>query len=152
MRFQLPTRLTPTALPCPRLAIKMDQRCSHTTRQILAAPADSVPKSVADVIRIMLDIEATCSDRDGLKWFELALSSSVTQAVEARIFFGRLLPDARMACSNSTCSSACLYFGALSTALSSRKAPDSLASSFSKSRPCRDRGAFSSRWPASMPT
>jgi len=49
--------------------------------EILAALL-TPPKSVADVIRIMLNIEATCSDSDGLKWFNW-LYLQVTQAVEA---------------------------------------------------------------------
>jgi len=88
--------------------------------EILAALL-TPPKSVADVIRIMLDIEATCSDCDGLKWFNW-LYLQVTQAVEARISSGGFADAAWLA--ELDVQFACLYFGALSTALSGRKAPD----------------------------
>ena len=88
--------------------------------EILAALL-TPPKSVADVIRILLNIEATCSDRDGLKWFNW-LYLQVTQAAEARISSGGFTDAAWLA--ELDVQFACLYFDALSATLSGRKAPD----------------------------
>ena len=53
----------------------------------LLAAVRTPPQSVADVLRIMQTIEATCIDGDGLKWFNW-LYLQVTQAVETRIAAG----------------------------------------------------------------
>jgi len=50
----------------------------------LIAAVQSIPQSIPDVIQIMKSIDATCSDGDGLKWFN-GLYLSVTQAVQARV-------------------------------------------------------------------
>lgn len=50
----------------------------------LLAAIQPTPQSISDVIQIMQTIEATCSDGDGLKWFN-GLYLSVTQAVQARV-------------------------------------------------------------------
>src|SRR5581483_1693261 len=47
----------------------------------------AVPQSVADVVRMLQAIDATCVDTDGLKWFN-RLYLQVTQAVAARLSAG----------------------------------------------------------------
>jgi len=79
------------------------------------------PQSVADVIRIMLSIEATCSDLDGLKWFN-RVYLQVTQAVANRIASGGFADPAWLA--ELDVQFARLYFGAVSAALSGQKAPE----------------------------
>ena len=88
--------------------------------KILAA-VQTPPQCVADVIRIMLSIDTTCSDSDGLKWFN-RVYLQVTQAVETRISSGGFTDPAWLA--ELDVQFARLYFGALSTALSGQKAPD----------------------------
>ncbi|HEV2135336.1 MAG TPA: DUF5995 family protein [Terracidiphilus sp.] len=50
--------------------------------RLLAAVA-TTPQSVADVVRILEEIQAACADGDGLKWFN-GLYLQVTQAVRVR--------------------------------------------------------------------
>jgi hypothetical protein len=81
----------------------------------------SAPNSVADVLQIMQNIEATCIDGDGLKWFNW-LYLQVTSAVESRIDAGGFLDPAWLA--ELDVQFARLYFGALESFLSGGTAPD----------------------------
>jgi hypothetical protein len=87
----------------------------------------SVPNSVADVLAIMQNIEATCIDGDGLKWFNW-LYLQVTAAVEARIAAGGFADPAWLA--ELDVQFARLYFGALESFLSGGSAPDCWKSLF----------------------
>ncbi|MGH9638620.1 MAG: DUF5995 family protein [Bryobacteraceae bacterium] len=91
-------------------------------------------QSVSDVLRAMQTIEATCSDGDGLKWFNW-LYHHVTLAVEARIASGGFADAAWMA--QLDVQFARLYFGALDSALSGQVCPGCWRALFS----CRDRVA-----------
>lgn len=51
---------------------------------VLLAAVHTTPQSILDVIEIMQMIEATCTDGDGLKWFNW-LYLRVTQAILARV-------------------------------------------------------------------
>jgi hypothetical protein len=53
----------------------------------LLAAVQSTPQSVADVVRILQAIDATCADGDGLKWFN-RLYLEVTLAVQERVNAG----------------------------------------------------------------
>jgi hypothetical protein len=87
--------------------------------QILAA-VQTPPQSIADVLRIMQNIGNTCSDLDGLKWFNW-LYLQVTQAVEARVSAGGFTDGAWLA--ELDVQFARLYFGALESSLSGETAP-----------------------------
>jgi hypothetical protein len=78
------------------------------------------PQSVADVLRIMQVIEATCADGDGLKWFNW-LYLQVTGAVEARIDSGGFSDAAWLA--ELDVQFARLYFTALEAALTGHAYP-----------------------------
>jgi hypothetical protein len=86
----------------------------------LLAAVRTPPQNITDVIRIMLSIEATCSDGDGLKWFNW-LYLQVTQAVEARVSAGGFTDPAWLA--ELDVQFAGLYFDALGLALSGQTAP-----------------------------
>jgi hypothetical protein len=88
--------------------------------QLLAA-VQTPPQSIADVLRIMQTIEDTCSDLDGLKWFNW-LYLQVTQAVETRVSSGGFTDPAWLA--ELDVQFARLYFGALASALSGQTVPD----------------------------
>jgi hypothetical protein len=77
-------------------------------------------QNIADVMRILLSIEATCSDIDGLKWFNW-LYLQVTQAVETRVATGGFTNPAWLA--ELDVQFANLYFRALASALSGETAP-----------------------------
>ncbi|HEY3940619.1 MAG TPA: DUF5995 family protein [Bryobacteraceae bacterium] len=81
----------------------------------LLATVQNPPQTIADVLRIMASIGATCIDGDGLKWFNW-LYLEVTQAVEARIASGGFADAAWLA--ELDVQFARLYFGALKSALS----------------------------------
>ena len=81
---------------------------------VLAATVQATPQSVADVIRILETIAATCSDSDGLKWFNW-LYLQVTHAVKSRIDSGGFADPAWLA--QLDVQFAQLYFGALASAL-----------------------------------
>src|SRR5690242_5757668 len=81
---------------------------------VLRAAVQTPPRSVADVIRILETIAATCSDGDGLKWFNW-LYLQVTRAVKARIDSGGFADPAWLA--QLDVQFALLYFGALASAL-----------------------------------
>lgn len=82
--------------------------------QILTA-LQTPAQSIADVLRIMQSIEDTCSDLDGLKWFNW-LYLQVTQAVETRVSSGGFTDPAWLV--ELDVQFARLYFGALAAALS----------------------------------
>jgi Family of unknown function (DUF5995) len=86
--------------------------------QILAA-VRTPPQSIADVLRIMQTIEETCSDLDGLKWFNW-LYLQVTQAVETRVSTGGFTDGPWLA--ELDVQFARLYFDALASALSGQTA------------------------------
>ena len=86
----------------------------------LLKAVQSVPDSVADVLAIMQNIEATCVDGDGLKWFNW-LYLQVTAAVEARIAAGGFADPAWLA--ELDVQFARLYFGALASSLSGQSTP-----------------------------
>jgi Family of unknown function (DUF5995) len=86
---------------------------------ILAAVKTS-PTSVADVLRVMQTIDATCAEGDGLKWFNW-LYMSVTKAVEARVNAGEFQDAAWMAALDVQFAG--FYFNALAAALSGGSAP-----------------------------
>lgn len=86
----------------------------------LLAAVRTPPQSVADVLRIMQVIEATCTDGDGLKWFNW-LYLQVTQAVEARIDSGGFTDPAWLA--ELDVQFAWLYFTALQAALTGQPYP-----------------------------
>jgi hypothetical protein len=88
--------------------------------QALLKAVQSVPDSVADVLAIMQNIEATCVDGDGLKWFNW-LYLQVTAAVEARIGAGGFADPAWLA--ELDVQFARLYFGALASSLSGQTTP-----------------------------
>ncbi len=89
--------------------------------QTLLKAVQAVPDSVADVLQIMQNIEATCVDGDGLKWFNW-LYLQVTAAVEARIAAGGFADPAWLA--ELDVQFGRLYFGALASFLSVTTAPD----------------------------
>jgi hypothetical protein len=64
----------------------MDRQMFPYDPELLAA-VRTPPKDIPNAIRIMVDIDATCSDVDGFRWFR-SLYLEVTQAVEARVSFG----------------------------------------------------------------
>ena len=87
---------------------------------MLLKVVQSVPDSVADVLAIMQNIETTCVDGDGLKWFNW-LYLQVTNAVEARIAAGGFADPAWLA--ELDVQFARLYFGALASSLSGQSTP-----------------------------
>jgi hypothetical protein len=50
----------------------------------LLVAVEITPQSIADVVGILENIQATCADGDGLKWFN-GLHREVTQAVQTRV-------------------------------------------------------------------
>jgi hypothetical protein len=100
----------------------------------LLAAVRTPPQSVADVIRILEAIEATCTDGDGLKWFNW-LYLQVSRAVKARIDSGGFAEAAWL--SELDVQFARLYFVALGSALSGRPHPGCWEALFN----CRDRAA-----------
>ena len=49
----------------------------------LLAAVQTAPQAIADVVRMLENIQAICANGDGLKWFN-GLYLQVTQAVQAR--------------------------------------------------------------------
>src|SRR5215471_18776552 len=88
---------------------------------MLLKAVQTVPNSVADVLQIMQNIEATCIDGDGLKWFNW-LYLQVTNAVEARIAAGGFADPSWLA--ELDVQFARLYFSALASSLSGQSTPD----------------------------
>ena len=90
--------------------------------QNLLKTVQTAPNSVADVLAIMQNIEATCADGDGLKWFNW-LYLQVTNAVQARVSgtAGGFSTAAWLA--ELDVQFARLYFSALSNVLTSGPRP-----------------------------
>jgi hypothetical protein len=86
----------------------------------LVSTVQVVPQSIADVLRIMQIIDATCEDDDGLKWFNW-LYLQVTQAVETRVGAGGFSDPAWLA--ELDVQFASLYFSALKASLSGQSTP-----------------------------
>jgi hypothetical protein len=106
----------------------------------LLAALQTVPQSVADVLRTMRAIDAACTDGDGLKWFNW-LYLRVTEAVEARLASGGFTDPAWLA--QLDVQFARLYFGALDAALSGRPRPGCWRALFdSRNRPAVARIQF----------
>jgi len=53
----------------------------------LIAVVQTAPQSIAEVLQVLRTIDATCSDADGLKWFN-RLYMQVTEAVQNRVTAG----------------------------------------------------------------
>jgi hypothetical protein len=87
----------------------------------LLAAVEATPQSVDDVIRTMQSIDATCTDGDGLKWFN-RLYLAVTRAVGGRVAAGGFHDPAWMAALDVRFAE--LYFGALGSALSGETPPE----------------------------
>ena len=77
----------------------------------LAAAAATPVNSIAGVLQVMRAIDTTCSDADGLKWFNW-LYMNVTEAVDAQVSAGRFCDPAWIA--DLDVQFARLYFQALS--------------------------------------
>ncbi len=86
----------------------------------LLAAVQPAPQSIPDVLRTLQTIGATCSDVDGLKWFNW-LYLQVTEAVEARVAAGGFADSAWLA--QLDIQFARLYFSALKSSLSGEAAP-----------------------------
>jgi hypothetical protein len=86
----------------------------------ILATVKTPPQSVAEVLKIMETIDATCTDADGLKWFNW-LYLRVTQAVEANVNAGAFSDAAWMAALDVQFAG--LYFSALAACLSGASAP-----------------------------
>ncbi|HUS04813.1 MAG TPA: DUF5995 family protein [Bryobacteraceae bacterium] len=87
---------------------------------VLLAAVEAAPQTIADVVQTMQTIEATCSDGDGLKWFNW-LYLQVTQAVETRVAAAGFSDPSWLA--KLDVQFARLYFSALKSSLSGRPAP-----------------------------
>lgn len=81
----------------------------------LLATIQAAPQSVSDVLESLQTIDATCVDRDGLKWFNW-LYLQVTQGVEAQVVSGGFNDPAWLA--QLDVQFARLYFSALQSSLS----------------------------------
>lgn len=99
---------------------------------VLLSAVRTTPQSVADVLRTMRAIDATCVDGDGLKWFNW-LYLQVTEAVEARLASGGFADPVWLA--QLDVQFARLYFGALESALSGRRCAECWQALFA----CRSR-------------
>jgi hypothetical protein len=86
----------------------------------LLAAVQAPPQSIADVVQILQAIEATCTDGDGLKWFNW-LYLQVTQAVEARVNAGDFAGPAWMAALDVRFAG--FYFAAIESSLSGKATP-----------------------------
>jgi hypothetical protein len=86
----------------------------------LAAAVRSPARSIADVLRILRTIDASCVDVDGLKWFNW-LYLNVTEAVEARVAHGGFSNLSWLA--DLDVRFAQLYFDALQSALAGGRCP-----------------------------
>lgn len=86
----------------------------------LLKTVQTAPNSVAEVLTIMQNIEATCVDGDGLKWFNW-LYLQVTNSVETRIAAGGFADPAWLA--ELDVQFARLYFGALALSLLGQPTP-----------------------------
>ncbi len=87
----------------------------------LLAAVTATPESIDEVVQIMRVIGETCTDGDGLKWFN-GLYLQVTQAVQSRIASGGFSDPQWLA--GLDVQFARLYFGALASSLSGQTTPD----------------------------
>jgi Family of unknown function (DUF5995) len=87
---------------------------------VILAAVQTIPQSIADVIQIMQTIDATCTDGDGLKWFNW-LYLRVTKAVDARVSSGGFSNPSWIAALDVQF--ARFYFTALQTSLSGLPTP-----------------------------
>jgi hypothetical protein len=81
---------------------------------------ESTPQSITDVLQMLQAIETTCSDSDGLKWFNW-LYQQVTQSVETRVSTGGFSDPGWLAALDVQF--ARLYFAALKSSLSDQATP-----------------------------
>ena len=86
----------------------------------LLAIVQRAPQSIPDVLKSLQDIDTTCDDGDGLKWFNW-LYLQVTQAVEARVSAGGFADPSWLA--QLDIQFAQLYFSAIKSSLSGQEAP-----------------------------
>jgi hypothetical protein len=84
------------------------------------APVQATPESIAEVLQTLGTIETTCSDVDGVKWFNW-LYVQVTQGIEARIDAARFGDPGWAATLGVQFGR--LYFGALGAGLSGTTCP-----------------------------
>jgi hypothetical protein len=98
---------------------------------ILLATVQTASQSIPDVLQALRTIEATCSDADGLKWFNW-LYLQVTQAVEERVAAGGFADPGWLA--QLDVQFARLYFSALKSSLSGEAAPACWETLFSRRR------------------
>jgi len=88
----------------------------------LAASVKAPPQSIPGVLGLLQEIDNTCVEADGLKWFNW-LYLQVTQSVEDRVGAGGFLDPAWL--SELDVQFAKLYFNALDAALSGSPCPGS---------------------------
>lgn len=88
----------------------------------LAKTVQTPPQSIADVLHMMRNIEDTCDNGDGLKWFN-GLYLQVTEAVAARVASSGFADPAWIA--ELDIQFARLYFKALGLALTGQPCPGS---------------------------
>jgi Family of unknown function (DUF5995) len=86
----------------------------------IAAAVRSPARSIADVLRTLRTIDASCADIDGLKWFNW-LYLKVTEAVEARVSHGGFSNLSWLA--DLDVRFAQLYFDALQSSLAGGRCP-----------------------------
>ena len=118
--------------------------------QILAA-VQAPAQSIADVLRIMQNIEDICSDLDGLKWFKLALPPGDAGRLK-RAYRPAASPDSAWLAELDVLQFARLYFGAPASALSGQTSCPRVLAGFIRQPRRRCHSAYpSSRSPESMP-
>lgn len=108
-----------TLLPKP-FHSRLSWRTMFPYDPVLLAAVQTTPKGVADVVRILETVEATCADGDGLKWFNW-LYLRVTQAVQARVNSGGFADLAWMAALDVRFAG--FYFAAIKSSLSGQATP-----------------------------
>jgi hypothetical protein len=87
----------------------------------LLAAVQSSPQTISDVVQILEAIASTCTDGDGLKWFNW-LYLQVTQAVETRVNTNRFGDSSWIAALDLQFAS--FYFAAINSSLSGNSTPD----------------------------
>jgi hypothetical protein len=95
----------------------------------LAGATQIARQSIPEVLQLLLAIDATCDDDDGLKWFN-GVYLSVTQAVENRVNAGGFNDSDWLA--ELDVQFAALYFNALYAALTGAPCPGSWQAMFSR--------------------
>ena len=86
----------------------------------LLAAVQSSPQTISDVVQILEAIASTCTDGDGLKWFNW-LYLQVTQAVETRVNTNRFGDSSWIAALDLQFAS--FYFAAINSSLSGNSTP-----------------------------